>query len=211
MATVRSISPTKHSERLLTRRLTRGSTSYIPLSQKKVTLSKTTPIAVTTVKRRKSSRMSSKKSSGTSTVLPVRLDSFANITTTSDNDDLTTKMASTTIGELPPIRRTSIISNANSTISNIPQIDSDKIVDQKRIEEPQNDNPIANNMNETLSSSTSSSRKSFAENIEFTVESFDTIRTVGTGKTFHFCNNLNKKPCFIFLRNIWSRATCLSS
>jgi hypothetical protein len=99
---------------------------------------------------------------------------------TSDNNELTNKMASTTITELPPIRRTSRISD-NPPIQ---QIDSNVIVDNKPNEEPQNDNPISNNMNETLPSS-SSSRKSSAENIEFSVDSLDIVRTVGTGKIFN--------------------------
>jgi hypothetical protein len=86
-------------------------------------------------------------------------------------------MASTTITELPPIRRTSRISDNPP----IPQIDSHTIPDHKQNEEPHNDNPVSNNMNETLPS-TSSSRKSSAENIEFTVDSLDIVRTVGTGK-----------------------------
>jgi hypothetical protein len=186
MATVRSINPTKPPERLLTRRLTRAS-SAIPISQRKVTLSKTTPIPVTTIKRRKSSRMSSKKSSVTAMPATVRLNSF---TATSDNNDLTSKMASTTITELPLIRQTSRISDTNSITSSIPipQINSDK-----QIDEPQDHTPISNNINETLSSSPLSI-KSSTENIEFTVESFDTIRTVGTGKIF--LNNLNKKFYF---------------
>jgi len=178
MATVRSINPTKPPERLLTRRLTRASSS-IPLSQKKVTLSKTTPITVTTIKRRKSSRMSSKKSSVTAMPATVRLNSFT--TTTSDNNDLTNKMASTTITELPFIRQSSRISDTNSITSSIPiaQINSDQ-----QIEEPEDHNPILNNMNETRLSSSPLSIKSSTENIEFTVDSFDTIRTVGTGKIF---------------------------
>ena len=187
MATVRSINPTKPPERLLTRRITRSSSS-IPLSQRKVTLTKTTPITVPTRKRRKSSRMSSKKSSITAMPATVHLNS---LTIISDNNDLTNKMASTTITELPLIRQTSRISDTNSITSNIPipQINSDK-----QIDEPHDHNAISNNINETLSSSSPLSIKSSTENIEFTVESLDTIRTVGTGKIF--LNNLNKKFYF---------------
>jgi len=188
MATVRSISPTK-SDRLLTRRLTRASSSSTPLSHRKITISKTTPITVTTVKRRKPSRMSSKKSPLTAIPVPIRLNSFTNINSTTDHNDLTNKMASTTISELPPIRRTSRISDSTSITTNmhLPQINSDTVLDHKQAEEPQDDIHISNQMNETLS--TSSSRKSSRENIEFTVEALDTIRTVGTGKRFEFCNS----------------------
>ncbi len=177
MATVRSISPTKPPERLLTRRIIRASASSTPISQRKITISKTTPITVTTIKRRKSSRMSSKKSSLPLVASPPRFNPSANTSNTPDNHELTNKMASTTITELPPIRRTSRISDNPP----IPQIDSHTIPDHKQNEEPHNDNPVSNNMNETLPS-TSSSRKSSAENIEFTVDSLDIVRTVGTGK-----------------------------
>jgi hypothetical protein len=156
MATVRSISPTKPPERLLTRRLTRTSASATPPSQRKVTLSKTTPITVTTIKRRKSSRMSSKKALLPTMPSPARLNSFTNMNNTSDNNEFLL---------------------FNRLIQII-------IVDNKPNEEPQNDNPISNNMNETLPSS-SSSRKSSAENIEFSVDSLDIVRTVGTGKIFN--------------------------
>jgi hypothetical protein len=188
MATIRSISPTKPSERLLNRRLPRSSSSVAPLPHKKLTLSKTNPITVATIKRRKSSRMSSKKRT-----VSHRINSFTTITNLSDNDDLTNKMASTTLDELPPIRQTSVMSDANSTTSAIPipQISSDTILDNEEIEEPHDDNPISNKMSETRSPSPSpsSSRKSSTENIEFTIDSFDTIRTVGTGKIIKFENN----------------------
>lgn len=180
MATVRSISPSKHSQRLLNRRLTRSTTSTTPLSQRKVSLTKTTPITVTTIKRRKSSRMSSKKHSvvSTPTLMPKRVNSFAT-TDTESTTDLTFQLASTTLADLPPIRQISNLSETNShttttttTTVALPQIDSDII---KQTEE----NPI----NETLSTaSTISSRKSSTDNnIEFTIDSFEMIRTVGTG------------------------------
>ncbi len=177
MATVRSISPTK-SDRLLTRRITRASSSSTPLSQRKITISKTTPITVATVKRRKPSRMSSKKSPVTAMAVPARLNSF----TTSETNDLTHKLASTTINELPPIRRASSrISDSNSITTDIPlpQIISDTVLNHKQTEEPHEDVH-----NETVSSS--SSRKSSRANIEFTVDSLDTIRTIGTGKKIEF-------------------------
>jgi protein kinase X len=171
MATVRSISPTK-SDRLLTRRVPRTSSSSTPLTTRKITLSKTTPITLATVKRRKQSRMSSKKSPVAAMAVPIRLNPFTPI----DNNDLTHKMASTTINELPPIRRASKMSDSTTITTDIPlpQITSDIVLDHKKTEESHEDVH-----NETASSS--SSRKSSRENIEFTVDSFDTLRTIGTG------------------------------
>ncbi len=176
MATVRSISPTK-SDRLLTRRVPRTSSSSTPLTTRKITLSKTTPITLATVKRRKQSRMSSKKSPVAAMAVPIRLNPFTPI----DNNDLTHKMASTTINELPPIRRASKMSDSTTITTDIPlpQITSDIVLDHKKTEESHEDVH-----NETASSS--SSRKSSRENIEFTVDSFDTLRTIGTGKRFEF-------------------------
>jgi hypothetical protein len=182
MATIRSISASKPPERLLTRRLTRTSTSSSLLPPKKVTLSKTTPVTVKTINRRKSSRMSSKKGSIESNLPLVRHSSFTTITTT-DNTELTNKMASTTINELPQIKPHPRVSDAE-TISNTPvsSTDPDAILDNKQTEESHNDNHMSNNLNETSLSSSVSSRKSSTENIQFTTDSLDTIRTVGTGR-----------------------------
>jgi flagellar biosynthesis/type III secretory pathway ATPase len=183
MATIRSISPPKSPERLLNRRLARQSASTVPLSQRKLNLSKAPPITVTAIKRRKSSRMS-KKSSVATMPAPARLNSFTTIPTTSENTELTNKMASTTINELPPIRSLSRITDVSSVTSNTPTLQnhSDTVVDHKQIEEPQNDNPVVNHIDERPPSPLS--RKSSEENIEYTIESFDIIRTVGTGKIF---------------------------
>lgn len=181
MATVRSISPGKSPDRLLNRRLARPPTA---VSQRKITLTKTTPISVTTtVKRRKSSRTSSKKHSTAASSIPVRVNSFAAMSNISANDDLIEQMASTTIEELPPIRRVSRASDTPSITTEIflPQIDSDAIIDdQQHHEEPLNDTAASNHLNETYFSS--SSQESPAANIEFTIDAFDTVRTVGTGK-----------------------------
>ena len=180
MATVRSISPGKSPDRLLNRRLTRPPTAG---SQRKITLTKTTPITLTTpVKRRKSSRTSSKKHSTAASSIPVRVNSFAAMSNISANDDLIEQMASTTIEELPPIRRASRASDTPSINAEIflPHIDSDAIVDQQPHEEPLNETTASNHLNETFLSS--SSQESPAANIEFTIDGFDTVRTVGTGK-----------------------------
>lgn len=211
MATVRSISPGKSPDRLLNRRLTRPPTA---VSQRKITLTKTTPISVTTttttVKRRKSSRTSSKKQLTAPSAIPVRVNSFTAMSTISTNDDLIDQMASTTIEELPPIRRVSKVSDTPSINVEIPHphIDSNAIVGQQHHEEPLNDTATSNHLNET--SLSSSSQESPAANIEFTLDALDTIRTVGTGKT--------KQTWKIFLfhsslsfRNLRASSTRLSS
>jgi hypothetical protein len=188
MASIRSISSAKPSERLLTGRSTRTSTTFTPLSQTKSTPPKTTPFTVTTIKRHKSSRMASKKGSIASITSSASLSSFpSTTTTTADNNELINKMASATINDLPPMRPTSRMSNSTSTASNmrISQSDSDSVFDNKPIDEPLNGHLTSTTMREKITSS-SSSRKSSTQDIQFTINSFDIIRTVGTGKTFRF-------------------------
>ncbi|CAF0847862.1 unnamed protein product [Rotaria sp. Silwood1] len=182
MATVRPITPSKPPERLLSRRSTRGSTIATPRSQRKVTISKTTPITVSTIKRTNSSRMSVKKSSIPSIKPCVRVNSFANITTITDQNESTNKMTTTTITELPPIRRSSKIPDLNIITSTTPilQDDSDIINDNKPIKQSNNDNSILTHTEE-ISSSPPSSKRSSIQKIQFTIDSFDIIRTIGTG------------------------------
>ncbi|CAF0804130.1 unnamed protein product [Rotaria sordida] len=183
MATVRSITPSKPPERLLTRRSTRGSTSSTPRSHKKVNISKTTPITVSTIKRTNSSRMSAKKSPTPSIHPCARVNSFTNMPNISDQNELTNTITSTAITELPPIRQTSKISELNIITSNIPilQDNSNTIIDNTPIEQLQNDNPILDHINEIPSSSPPSQRRSSIPTIQFTIDSLDIIRTVGTG------------------------------
>lgn len=214
MATVRPITPPK-PERLLTRRATRASTASSTRSQRKVTISKTTPLPPSQIKRANSSRMSLKKNSIPSIKSSLRVNSCTNITNKSGYDELTNKIATTTLTELPPIRRTSKFTDNNTLISSTPtvEINSDTIIKSNPIEVPQqqetmknnNDNVINNeNNNAAISSSSSSSsssaeslvpereptpppvpqRKSLPMNNQFTIESFDIVRTVGTGKIY---------------------------
>jgi hypothetical protein len=132
--------------------------------------------------------MSSKKGSIASITSSASLSSFSSSnTTTADNNELIKKMASTTINDVPTIRPTSRMSNTNSTASNmrISQSDSDSVFDNKQSDEPLNDHLTSTTMSERITSS-SSSRKSSTQDIQFTINSFDIIRTVGTGKTFRF-------------------------
>ncbi|CAF0899665.1 unnamed protein product [Adineta steineri] len=187
MASVRSIASAKSPDRLLTRRLARVASTITPLPPKKLSLTKTTPITLTTttIKRRKSSRMSSKKTLTTSITSPGRLDSFPTIQNTLDNNnELINRMASTTLNELPPIRPSSRISNTNSTISSTPTLrnQSESTLDTTQTEEPQNGLRSSVNTNDTVTSSSSSlSRKSSTQDIQFSIDSLAVIRTVGTG------------------------------
>ncbi|CAF4374461.1 unnamed protein product, partial [Adineta steineri] len=93
-------------------------------------------------------------------------------------------MASTTLNELPPIRPSSRISNTNSTISSTPTLrnESESTLDTTQTEEPQNGLRSSVNTNDTVTSSSSSlSRKSSTQDIQFSIDSLAVIRTVGTG------------------------------
>ncbi|CAF3422571.1 unnamed protein product [Rotaria socialis] len=199
MANIRPISPSKPPERLLNRRPTRASTASTPRSQRKVTISKTIPIPVPPIKRVHSSRMPTKKGSVPSINPSIRMNSCATIATKSDYDELTNKMASTAITELPAIRRTSKYTDTNIAIANNPTAEnnSDKIIPTHPTQQPQNDNAIESENNERSSSSSASSttsesllppqpppvapRQFSLKDAQLTIESFDIIRTVGTG------------------------------
>ncbi|CAF1676213.1 unnamed protein product, partial [Adineta ricciae] len=176
MASVRSINSAKPTERLLT---TRTLSSVAPLSPKKLSLTKTTPIAVATVKRRKSSRMSTKKSLHTSKTSPARLGVLLHPSTSiPDSNELVGQMASATLNEIPSPTFSELY-NTTSTASNIFESDS-TLLDNKQSEESQYDLGASAYLNETVTS-TSSSRKSSTQDIQFAIDSFETIRTVGTG------------------------------
>ena len=179
MASVRSINSAKPTERLLT---TRRSASIVPLSPKKLSLTKTTPIAVATVKRRKSSRMSTKKSLHTSKTSPGRLDVLLHPSTSiPDPNELAGQMATATLNEIPSPTFSEVYSTA-STASNVFESDS-TLLDNRQSEESQHDLGASASLSETVTS-TSSSRKSSTQDTQFTIDSFDAIRTVGTGRYF---------------------------
>jgi hypothetical protein len=178
MASVRSISASKSPERLLARRIKRTSAPTSSLSQKKLSIPKTTSIALST-SRQKPSQLSLKKGSAGSITLPGRLNS-CNTNISIDNMELTTsKMAITTLHDLPPNRLRSRISDITDT-----SISRDKHV------EDNNEILLSNNNN-------------------FSLESFDTIRTVGTGKKSYIKKTIFEY--FILFRNIWSCPSCSSS
>ncbi|CAF0856558.1 unnamed protein product [Rotaria sordida] len=167
MASVRPISASKPSEHLLKQRLPPASSSTSALSQRKVTLNKKPPIVVsaTPTSRQKSGRMSSKESPIGPIASPVKLNPSNTSTPTNSTVLITDKMASTTLDNVPPTRSHSSLSySGNSSISLVDSV-SNKSVEVK-----------PNHINKASSSSLNT-----LINSQFTLESFDTVRTIGTG------------------------------
>ena len=160
MASVRSMGATKPTENLLSRRFNRTSTSTAILPERKLVVSKTTsfPVATTIPSiRQKSSRLSLKKSSIEPNIPSPRLKS-SSLTISADSTEITNdKMSSTTFYDLPLIK---------STAKNIRPTSYPK-------------------PNKTLEQSTdiTPAPSVQVDNTHFTLQSFDTIRTVGTGKS----------------------------
>lgn len=184
MDTVRSISATKPPERLLKRRLTRASTnssSNNPPSRK-VSLSKASAVTVTTIHRRKSTRMTSKKHSHRTANSPARLNSSA-LFVEQDPHDLARQMAATSLVELPAIPSSTRTADVHLRTTHSPEeidvTNEDAPNDESQLEEPASEEslePISPHRQPTPS------RQSSAEKTQFTLESLDILRTVGTGK-----------------------------
>ncbi|CAF2314259.1 unnamed protein product [Rotaria sp. Silwood2] len=170
MASVRSISASKPPERLLKQRLPPASSSTSILSQRKVTLNKKTPIIVSTTPtpRRKSGRTSSKKGAIGPIASPVKLNPTNNNNNNNNNTPtdsielITDRMASARLDDVPLIRSHSRASYTGNTCISLVDLDSNKPVEEKP-------NPVDKVSLNTLS------------NNQFSLESFDTIRTIGTG------------------------------
>ncbi|CAF0726915.1 unnamed protein product [Rotaria sp. Silwood1] len=167
MASVRSISTSKPPERLLKQRLPPTLPSTSVLSQRRITLNKKSPIVgpTTPTPRRKSARISSKKGAIGPIASPVKLNP-TNTNTLSDSIELLTdKMASNRFDEVPSIRPRSRASYTGNTSNSLVDSDLNKSVEAK-----------PNLINEASSSSLNT-----LNNSQFTLEAFDTIRTIGTG------------------------------
>jgi len=160
MASVRSISSSKPSENLSTRRVNRSSTPP-PIAQRKLLINRPTPTS-----RQKSSLTPLKKGSIGSIASTTKPNSSNSMTSSRSLELATDQMAYLKIQDFPSSKPRSRISdttnNSNSQVNHI--------------DEQQNDS--------NDSSSSSSSLKSSLSNYPFTLESFQTIRTVGTGKNF---------------------------
>jgi hypothetical protein len=157
MASVRSISSSKPPEQhLSTRRVNRTSTSTPPIAQKqKISINKTTSTS-----KQKSSRMPLKKGSTGSDRSSTKFNSSNTVTSLQTFDITTDQMASIKLQDFP----------SNRSRSRIPDTTNNSNSQVNHIDEQQYDT------NETIPSSLS--------NHQFTLESFQTIRTVGTGKNF---------------------------
>jgi hypothetical protein len=157
MASIRSISTSKPSDNLSDQRLNRASTtSSIPHAQRKLPNNKSPSIIVSTI-RRKSPRMSLKKD-------PVgSMTSSSSNQPSNDNHDVSVEqMASMKLYDLSPKRSRSKTAN-NFTAR--PHFDKDISYEEQPIDR----------------SELASARSSLTNNI-YTLESFEPIRTVGTGK-----------------------------
>ena len=179
MATVRSISASKPPERLLKRRLTRASASSTNPPSRKASLSKASAVTVTTIHRRKSTRMSSKKHSQRIANSPARLDT-STLFIEPDPLELTSQMAATSLVELPAIHSASRTPDLYKRSTHSPEeINEDIPNDESQLEDPLSEEcPEMNSSNPPPPPS----RQSSAEPVQFTIESFDMLRTVGTGK-----------------------------
>ncbi|CAF3969554.1 unnamed protein product [Rotaria magnacalcarata] len=168
MASVRSISASKPPERLLKQRLTSTSTPTSTLSPRKLALNRKTPLVVptpTAPTRQKSSRMTSRKGP----IGPVTSSTKVNSAIIEKKKDtieaVTDQIDTMKIDDIPAIRPSSRASYAGTSSASI--IDTESI---RSIEEKPHD------INEASSSSVIN-----LNNSQFTLESFDTIRTIGTG------------------------------
>ncbi|UJR25639.1 hypothetical protein I4U23_006990 [Adineta vaga] len=162
MASVRSISATKPTENLVSRRINRTSTTATILPERKLILNKTTSFPIATAMpsvRQKPPRLSLKKSYCEPFISSTRFKSNS-LSISTDNVELTTdKISSRASCELPLIKSNTKISNGiNRSISNLK---SNKSL------EHQTDTTITS--------------QPLLNNTRFTLQSFDTIRTVGTG------------------------------
>jgi cellobiose phosphorylase len=156
MASIRSASTSKPPERLSNRHLNRTATSITPIAQKKITINKPTK-HTTSTSRQKSSVMSLKKGFIGSATSLAEPHSYTKASPTNSVDMTTDHIASIKLQDVSTSRSRSRISDA--THNSLSQINSN--------EEQQN----------------GQSESSFSNN-QYTLESFDTVRTVGTGKIF---------------------------
>lgn len=160
MASIRSISTSRPSERLLGRRLDRTSTSATPVSPRRITLSKTTSVTTSTSSgtssRHRSSRTLSQKSTRGSATSPGNM-SIYNPALPLDSLEITTNnLASTKLSDLAPLGASEL------TVVSLSRnhAESNGVINEQHTK-----------VNEI-----------FFDNNQFTLDSFDVIRTVGTGK-----------------------------
>ena len=194
MASIRSITTSKPSEHLPNRRVNRSSTSIAASSEKKISNTNnksSSSIGATT--QQKSSRMTSKKDLFEPRTASATIYSTRAIASMDNHEIPSEQMSGLKLHESSPRRRSrSKLSNSASEISANANI-------EKSLEDQPNSRSICSSV----------SYKSSTSAPQFTVDSFDTIRTVGTGKTIKSISIVSRS--MRHFRNIWSSASCLSS
>lgn len=180
MASIRSITTSKPTEHLSNRRVNRSSTSIASSTDKKITNHHTkssTSIVSNTQQQQqqqqgKSSRMTSKKDLFGPLTTPATIYSSRTISPMDNHDLPDGQMATLQLRGSSPRRPLSKLSSTTSE----PLAQAISNSDKSSEEQQANDR----------SACSSASHKSSTKTPQFTVESFDTIRTVGTGKRKRF-------------------------
>lgn len=199
MTSIRSISNSRTADRLLNRRLARTSASATPASPRRIALTKTGSVKVSssaanhknsTHSPLKSNRMYTHHNSLTS-LAPTPIPSNGHATL-SPKDSLESSK-STKIVDLPPLRPSSRSSDVGAIALSTKQM---------TVEDEQKENQ------ESVSHSFPS-----AEYSQFTLDSFDILRTIGTGNYSNDrqMSRMIMSAFFIICRYLWSRSSRLSS
>ena len=161
MASLRSISTSRPSDRLLGRRLNRTSTSATPVTPRRITLSKTasatpSPTSTGTSSRHRSSRTLSQKSARGSTTSPGNLGLY-NPALPLDSLEITTNsFASAKLTDMPSVRASDL------TVVSLSRSHAES--------------------NGSFDEQHHKAHETFSDRNQFTLDAFDVIRTVGTGK-----------------------------
>ena len=192
MASIRSISTAKPPERLLPRRSYRASASLTPMTPRRKTLTKTISGTSSTLSslRQKTSRFSLRKDAVLSVALPAYPQAI-DADLIAEGIALTTnQLASTSLHDVTRVRSASKASD--TTEFSLPHVRS------------HTNSTVGEQHSDT--DSTLVSYKSSLDHSLFTLESFEPIRTIGTGKS---CVRSHKNDRSFCLRNLWSRSSRL--
>ena len=159
MASIRSLSSSRTMERPLNGSNNRTGTSLTPSTSRKLTLTKTSSVIGSATRPKTPRTLPNKYSAGSSTS-PANLNGYYNLSSTETLvDNNCYRLASTNLNELPPVRLTTRTNDVNLS-ANSPM---NRFLELQR----------------SCINPTSSNR---FDNSQFSLDSFDTIRTVGTGK-----------------------------
>lgn len=166
MASIRSITASKPSEHLPNRRVNRSSTSLAASSEKKISnQNNKSSTSVATTVQQKTSRMTSKKDLFEPRTTSATIYSTRTIGSMDNHEIPSEQMSAMKLQESSPRRRSrSKLSNSANEISAHANVD-------KSLQDQTNHHSIGS----------TASYKSSTSSPQFTIDSFDTIRTVGTG------------------------------